>query len=110
MQVRRFEIYTWNRKGENLCPVLSTTKRVGDAMNGSKVKLGVGFALVTVAALGIGAGWPLVPSTTVEAGDKESRPKVFLPPPPGGLEPGSEPALVIRRPRGTFKREIPGFG
>lgn len=113
--------------------VSSLTEGVVRAMIGTKIKLAVGAGFLAVALLGLGLGrmsaggaeaadkklLPAGPSVTRAAEPRDAAParpeRDDLPlvqpervDPPLAAGPGND--LIVRRPRGSFTREVPGFG
>lgn len=92
--------------------VASLTEGVVRAMIGTKLKLVAAAVLTVVALLGLGLGRmtadPPRPSAQLPAAQQPTTAPPAAEPPRGVKgEPGD---LVVRRPRGSYTREVPGYG
>jgi len=96
--------------------VASLTEGVVRAMIGTKLKLAAAAVLTVVALLGLGLGRMTAdpprptgqqPTAQQPAGQQPTPRPAAEPPPAAKAEPGD---LVVRRPRGSYTREVPGYG
>lgn len=97
--------------------VASLTEGVLRTMIGTKLKLAAAAVLAAVALLGLGLGRmtadPPRPGTQLTTAQQPAAPQPTTPQTaaeparPAKAEPGD---LVVRRPRGSYTREVPGYG
>lgn len=96
--------------------VASLTDGVARTMMGTKLKVAVAAGLVAVALLGLGLG-RMTAEGQPPSGTKQNPPAAST---PAAAAPAAEPPartakaeavdLIVRRPRGSYTREVPGYG